>query len=96
MDRFRKYLLLISAVVLLSFVSVLLAETFHHHGELETEDNCAFCSFQLTGSQAPSTPAPPPLLPVMLLFFILFFLQPILVTFNFISPSGRSPPSIPL
>jgi hypothetical protein len=94
MNRLRKTLFPIAAFVLLSFLSVLLAETFHHHEGVETDNDCAFCSFQLTASQAPSV-SPPPVLMLQFLVFSFVFIFPLL----YLSPvfrfsSGRSPPSI--
>jgi hypothetical protein len=92
MSFVRKYLLLVAFTVLAAFATVLAAECVHHHNDASDSDHCAFCSFLISGSQAPSTPAPPALLPV-LLFFVLFFAEIFFDSFNSISPCGRSPPT---
>jgi hypothetical protein len=89
----RKYLFITAVVVLAVFFSALGAEYVHHHDDAGDSDHCAFCSWILTASQAPSAPAPPVLLPV-LLFFVLFFAEIFFDSYHFISPCGRSPPNI--
>jgi hypothetical protein len=90
----RKSLFFIAILSLLSFGSVLAAEAFHHHGDLEDHDNCSMCSFKATGSQAHSLPAFTPILVPLFLFFFLEVFQPLFTSHIFISPSGRSPPAL--
>lgn len=93
MNFFRKYLLSFSVIALLSFFTISSAEDFHHHDNLESQDNCAFCSFILTAAQVPSTPVPPLLFPIFLVFS-LFVFQVFFTSFRSVSPRGRSPPAL--
>jgi|GEM_PF-1332660 len=96
LENLRKKLVpFISTVLLAIFLSVLAVETSHHHGQLEENDNCSMCAWVMTGSQAVTAPAPPVLIPVILvslLFFYSFFVQ----FFPLIQSRGRSPPLLPL
>jgi hypothetical protein len=85
----------ISPVLLTVFLAVLAAETTHHHGKLEDNDNCSVCAWQMTGSQAVAAPAPPVLLPVMLISTLFFFFS-CLQYFHLVQTRGRSPPLLPL
>lgn len=92
MRFFPKRFLALGALLFLPLLlSVLTAETSHHHSPLETQDNCSICSCQQTGSQAAALPSPPPLAPVVMLglLFLVFRFKPIL---RFSIQSGRSPP----
>lgn len=91
MNFYRKHLLNFSIVALLSFCTIMAAENFHHHEAMESQDNCAFCSFILTAAHAPSTPAMPLLVPFFLVFSLVF-LQIFFTSFGSVSPRGRSPP----
>ena len=91
MSLLRKNLFPISLLAVMALLTLLIAEGAHHHGALEDNDDCSVCSWQMTGSQSPSTPLPPLLFPT-LLFFILYFFLPTFVSYNFITPSGRDPP----
>jgi hypothetical protein len=93
MSFVRKHFLLIAFTVLAAFATVLTAECVHHHSVASDSDQCAFCSFLRSGSQASSTPVAPAIVPV-LLFFVLFFTKIFFDSFNSISPCGRSPPNI--
>lgn len=95
MNPLRKHLLSLAILSFLAFFSVLVVEGPHHHGNLESKDDCSVCSWQQTGSQAPSAPTPPQLFQA-LLFAVLFTFSPVYFSTFFISPSGRSPPPIPL
>lgn len=88
----KKISIFLACSALAAFLAILTIETFHHHESLEGSDDCTICSWQVTGSQAPSTPAPPPPLIPILLVSLVFFFQPFVFSFHFISPSGRSPP----
>jgi hypothetical protein len=88
----RKNLFPISILAITALLTLLVAEGAHHHGALEDNDGCSVCSWQMTGSQAPSTPLAPVLLPTILFFCVLYFFIPTFVSFNFISPTGRGPP----
>jgi hypothetical protein len=68
-------------------------ENFHHHDAIESHDDCAFCSFVLTASHAPSLPVMPLLLPSFLVFSLVV-LQVFFTSFGSVSPCGRSPPQI--
>ncbi len=91
MSSFRKHLLSLAAIVFLAFSSVLMAEGSHHHGNWENKDDCSVCSWQQTGSHAPSLPTVPTLFPVLLVF-LLFFSESFFFSFSVTSPRGRSPP----
>jgi hypothetical protein len=93
MNFFRKYLLGFSVIALLSFFTISSAEDFHHHDNLESQDDCAFCSFILTAAHAPSTPVPPVLFPLFLVFTLVVF-QVFFTSFRSVSPRGRSPPTL--
>ncbi len=82
-----------TAIVLLSFLSILSVEAFHHHGEMESNDDCSICSFQLTSSHAPSLPQPPLLLPFVVVF-ALFVFSLLFTRIVVVSARGRSPPQI--
>lgn len=96
MNFFRKNLFPFTAFAFATFLSVLAIEGFHHHDDgLEGHDDCSICSWQVNGSQAPSTPAPPLLFQALLLFIALFIFTPSPPsTFVSFSTSGRAPPSI--
>ena len=91
MFRFRKISLFIALLGLTAFATLSVAETFHHHGDLESHDDCAMCSWQQADSKAVSIPHPPALIPTLvpeLLFLAFYFIAaPRLIT-----ASGRSPP----
>src|SRR5665213_2064453 len=91
MNFYRKHLLNFSIVALLSFFTITAAEDFHHHDGMESQDNCAFCSFILTASHSPSAPVMPLLLPYFLVF-TLVVLQVLFTSFSSVSPRGRSSP----
>jgi hypothetical protein len=91
MNFYRKHLLNFSIVALLSFFTVTAIEDFHHHEGMESQDNCAFCSFILTASHSPSTPTMPLLVPFFLVFSLVV-LQVLFTSFSSVSPRGRSPP----
>jgi hypothetical protein len=91
MNFYRKHLLNFSIVALLSFFTITAAEDFHHHDAMESQDDCAFCSFILTAAHAPSLPTMPLLVPFFLVF-TLVFLQVFFTSFSSVSPRGRSPP----
>jgi hypothetical protein len=93
MNFYRKHLLNFSIVALLSFFTITAAEDFHHHEAMESQDNCAFCSFILTAAHATSAPIMPLLLPYFLVF-TLVVLQVFFESFGSVSPRGRSPPII--
>lgn len=96
MNALRKnYSAFISSVLLAVFISLLAVETAHHHGALEDNDNCSMCAWQMTGSQAVAAPAPPVLVPVMLISTLFFFFS-CLQFFQPIQSRGRSPPLLPL
>lgn len=95
MNRLRKYLFHIAIIASLSFCSVLFAETFHHHEGMDSDNDCAFCSFQLTASQAPSIPIPPALpLQLLSVFTFVFIFMPYYLSRFSRSYTGLSPPSI--
>lgn len=88
----QKRLPFIASVVLVFLLAILAVEAAHHHDDtLEGHDNCSICAWQVTGSQAVATPAPPVLFQAMLLVFVFSF-TPFYVSRIFSSPSGRSPP----
>jgi hypothetical protein len=91
MNFFRKQLLNLSAIALFSFCFVTVAENFHHHNPMESQDDCAFCGFIQTASHAVSAPAAPVLVygGVMVSLFVVQFL---FTSFRAVSPRGRSPP----
>jgi hypothetical protein len=91
MNFFKKNLLKISLVALFSFITIVVAENFHHHDAMESQDDCAFCSFIQTGSHAVNTPVQPMPIPYFLVF-ALFVLQFSFTSFRSVSPRGRSPP----
>jgi hypothetical protein len=91
MSFFRKNIFPFALLALLAFSTLLAAEGFHHHSQMENQD-CSYCSWQQNTSQASSLPAAPLLFP-LLLAFVLFVLQSLFISNRFISPSGRSPPS---
>ena len=95
MALIRKNLFSAALLVFLAFGSVVALEAFHHHGNLEDHDDCSICSFQATGSQAPSPTVLTPVLVPLFLFFVLEIFQPFFVSHIFIAPSGRSPPAFP-
>ena len=82
-------------VLLAVLLSLLAVETSHHHEKLKDNDHCSVCAWQLTGSQGVTAPAPPVLLPVLLVL-TLFFFFPLLQVFKLIQSRGRSPPLLPL
>jgi len=91
MFRFRKISFFIALLGLTAFASLSVAENFHHHGALESQDDCAMCSWQQVDSKAVSAPHPPVLIPTLVagLLFLAFYF----ITFpRFIVASGRSPP----
>ena len=92
MRLLRKHLFPISFLVVMALFTLFITEGAHHHGALEDNDGCAVCSWQMTGSQAPSAPVPPVMLPLFLFIFTLFFRPSFFQSFVFIFPSGRSPP----
>lgn len=96
MNFLRKNLFPFTAFAFATFLSVLVIEGFHHHDDgLEGHDDCSICSWQVSGSQAPSTPAPPPLFHALALFVALFiFVLSAPTSFVSFSTSGRAPPSI--
>ncbi|HVZ80609.1 MAG TPA: hypothetical protein VHE12_07400 [bacterium] len=80
---------------LLALFLVLAMEAFHHHDDLESHDDCPLCAWQLTASNAASTPKLPTL------FHSLFFVSVVVFTPLSFVPSivsfpsvGRAPPSI--
>ncbi len=95
MHYLHKQKFFLSTLLLAVFLSVLTAGSAHSHGKVKDgDDHCSLCSWQQTGSQAPSTPTPPTV-PFYLLVFLLLF------TFEFLhfspiclSLPGRSPPQI--
>ncbi len=86
---------IVSTGLLALFLSVLAMETSHHHGQLEDNDNCSMCAWQMTGSHAVASPTPPVLIPVVFVS-LLFFLTYPFQSFQQIQPRGRSPPTLPL
>lgn len=92
MFRFRKISFFIALLGLTAFASISVAETFHHHGALESHDDCAFCSFVQTGSHSSMPTTTPVLVPTLLEIFITFtaftFVPSVISFFS----SGRSPP----
>jgi hypothetical protein len=92
MFRFRKISFFIALLGLTAFASLSVAETFHHHGDLESHDDCAFCSFAQTGSHSSMPTTAPVLVPTLLQIFITFtaftFVPSVISFFS----SGRSPP----
>ncbi|HUO58125.1 MAG TPA: hypothetical protein VMV05_08105 [bacterium] len=92
MRSFRNNLFLLTLVVLSAFLTVLILEGSHHHGSLESNGDCSLCSWQQTGSQAPSISHAPVLLPILLVF-LLFFFQPTYISYTLLFPAGRSPPN---
>lgn len=93
MKAIRRYLIPLAVLIGLSFFSVLILEGSHHHQNLESHQDCSLCSWQNTGSQAPSTN-----IPTILFFFSLFgflFISTPKFVPSFVSfqPSGRAPPS---
>lgn len=96
MKFFRNNLFPFTAFAFAAFLSVLAIEGFHHHDDgLEGHDDCSICAWQATGSQAPSTPAPPVLFQALLLFLAIFiFIPSVPSSFVSFSASGRAPPSI--
>jgi hypothetical protein len=93
MKFFRKNLFSISAFVFMAFFSILAIEGAHHHDNtLESHDDCSICSWQATGSQAPSTPVPPVIPQPLLFVFFLFFTPSFVSSFNSFPSPGRSPP----
>lgn len=92
MNFFRKNLFGLAVASFLAFSCVLSAEAFHHHEALESQTDCCFCSWQQTGSQAASAPAP------FFMFFltIAFFVFPTFTPFSFSNfrrfSLGRAPP----
>jgi len=93
MNFFRKYLLSFSAMALFSFAFISVAEDFHHHNPMESQDDCAFCSFIQTSSHAVASPVPPTLIP-HLFIMTLFVPRFLFVSFRSVLPRGRSPPRI--
>lgn len=92
MLAFRKISFLIAFLGFSAFLSLSIAENFHHHGDLESHDDCAFCSFAQTGSHSSIPTATPVLVPTLLQIFITFtaftFVPSVISFFS----SGRSPP----
>jgi hypothetical protein len=93
MKFFRKNLLSFSAIALFSFAFISVTEDFHQHNPMESQDDCAFCSFIQTSSHAIAAPIPPTLTP-HLFVITLFVVQFLFVSFRSVSPRGRSPPQI--
>ncbi|HTA77390.1 MAG TPA: hypothetical protein VK791_09560 [bacterium] len=93
MNFFRKQLIQLSAIALFSFCFVSVAENFHHHSPLESQDDCAFCGFIQTASHAVSMPQAPVLVPGWVVLS-LFTIQVSFTSFRAVSPRGRSPPQI--
>ena len=92
MIAFRKISFFLALLCLSAFASVLAAEGFHHHGALESDDDCSFCSFVQTASHAHMPTAIPVLYPTLLQLFVAFIaVYFVPSTFSFFS-SGRSPP----
>ncbi len=94
MKFFRKYLFSFAAVAFLALVSVLVIEGAHHHDNLESHDDCSICSWQATGSSAPSTPIPPLLFHALLFVALFTFTSFFTSTTKSFSALGRAPPSI--
>jgi hypothetical protein len=89
----RKHLSPLATFVFLAFVSILAVEEAHHHGDLEDHDDCPLCAWQLTTSQAPTTPTPPLILYRLILLFILpFITTPFFYSVVSHTTSGLSPP----
>ena len=91
MFQFRKISLFVALLGLSAFASLSVAEAFHHHGALESHDDCSICSWQQVDSKATAAPHPPSLVPTLLsgVLSLVFYC----VTFpRFIVASGRSPP----
>lgn len=91
MNFFRKHLFPVAAAVLLALLTLLAVETSHHHGAMESNDDCSVCSWQQAGSHAVTTPILP-LIFFALVFAFLFTFEPLSLSFLFYSTSGRSPP----
>jgi hypothetical protein len=92
MDPFKKHLTFISFVVLPFLLSILVVEAAHHHDRLEGSDHCALCVWQQSGSQAPTTPAPPVLGQIFLLVFIFTFTSIFVSSTKSFPSLGRAPP----
>jgi hypothetical protein len=91
MFRFRKISFFIALLGLTAFASLSVAETFHHHGDLESHDDCAMCSWQQVDSKATISAAPPQLIPLFAVL-ILEIVSFSWFSFQVVRASGRSPP----
>jgi hypothetical protein len=96
MNFFRKNSLGLAGFALGILLSILAAESFHHHEGVGAQDrDCSLCSWQVTSSNA-TTPVVP-ILPFFALVAILVLVFKTLTLTSFtLSPRGRSPPQFPL
>ena len=94
MPAFRKISFLIAFLGFSAFLSLSLAENFHHHGDLESHDDCSLCSFAQTASHSSAPSVTPVLVPTLLEIFVSFtaftFVPSVISFFS----SGRSPPAL--
>jgi hypothetical protein len=91
MPVFRKITFLIAFLGFSAFLSLSIAENFHHHGDLESHDDCAMCSWQQADSKAVAT-ATPPILTALFVVLVLEVVSFPWRSFNFVLAIGRSPP----
>ncbi|HVM32304.1 MAG TPA: hypothetical protein VMU88_04155 [bacterium] len=92
MRALRKLSFLIALAGFSAFAAVSAAENFHHHGALESDDDCSFCSFAQTGSHSSMPTAIPVLVPTLLQLFVLFIFFAFSPSFVSLASCGRSPP----
>ena len=91
MSPFRKISLFVALLRLTAFTSLSVAEAFPHHGDLESNDDCAMCSWQQVDSKATVSAAPPQLIPLFAVLVLEIVSFP-WFSFQLVLASGRSPP----
>jgi len=82
---------ILAAMMLVALFWASIGESFHHHPNLESEDDCGYCHWNLTSSNAVVSAAVTQLFP---LFFVLsfFFPEAIVVFRKTLCAQGRAPP----
>ncbi|HET9869499.1 MAG TPA: hypothetical protein VFR02_03240 [bacterium] len=94
MKAFRKISFCLALAGFSAFLTLSLAENFHHHGALESHDHCAMCAW--TQADAKAVPVT---LPHLLAALVLVFVAPRVFhrapAPRLIPLPGRSPPTLP-
>ena len=92
--RLPKWIQILAFSLTLSFSWIALSENFVHHHHTETEDqDCAYCQFHKTVSNADISVAPLNIIPLFIVLFVMLVFSTTEFSVVRTRYSGRAPPS---